>query len=132
MHLRVGSASLQNGYAPTMEPGDIVGHEPMGMVVDVGKAVSKLKTGDRVVVPFTISCGTCWFCQRQLYSLCDSSNPNAELSATGWASRPAGLFGFSHMLGGLPGRPGRELVAYRTRTWACLGCSPSAGSRRNP
>src|SRR4051794_9162490 len=67
---------LYDGMMPTMEKGDVLGHEPMGEVVEVGSGVKKLKIGDRVVVPFTISCGTCWFCQRHLFSLCDTSNPN--------------------------------------------------------
>src|SRR6478672_10819760 len=69
---------LYDGYQPTMESGDILGHENMGEVVGVGSSVSNLKKGDRVVVPFTISCGACWFCEKTLFSLCDTSNPNAE------------------------------------------------------
>ncbi len=94
---------LYDGYMPTMKAGDILGHEPMGEVVEVGKDVRKLKKGDRVVVPFTISCGTCWFCERQLFSLCDNSNPNAEVARQAMGQSPAGLLGFSHMLGGFPG-----------------------------
>ena len=94
---------LYDGYMPTMEPGDILGHEPMGEVVEVGSNVKKLKKGDRVVVPFTISCGTCWFCERQLFSLCDNSNPNAEIARKAMGQSPAGLLGFSHMLGGYAG-----------------------------
>ena len=109
---------LYDGYMPTMEAGDVLGHEPMGVVVEVGKAVTKLKKGDRVVVPFTISCGTCWFCERQLYSLCDNSNPNAEIARKAMGQSPAGLFGYSHMLGGLPRRPG--------------GVPPRALRRRRP
>ena len=66
---------LYDGYMPTMEPGDILGHEPMGEVVEVGSAITKFKNGDRIVVPFTLSCGNCWFCERQMYSLCAHSNP---------------------------------------------------------
>jgi len=94
---------LYDGYQPTMEDGDILGHENMGEVMEVGSGVSNLKVGDRVVVPFTISCGSCWFCERTMYSLCDTSNPNAEIARKAMGQSPAGLFGFSHMLGGFPG-----------------------------
>ena len=94
---------LFDGYMKTMEDGDILGHEPMGEVVEVGSAVKKLKVGDRVVVPFTISCGECWFCQKGLYSMCDTSNPNADMAKAVMGHSPAGLFGFSHMLGGFAG-----------------------------
>lgn len=94
---------LYDGYMPTMEKGDILGHEPMGEVVEVGSAVINLKVGDRVVVPFTISCGTCFFCQKGLFSLCDISNPNAEIARKAMGHSPAALFGYSHMLGGIPG-----------------------------
>lgn len=94
---------LLGGYMPTMKSGDILGHEFMGEVVEVGRDVQRLKTGDRVVVPFTISCGKCFFCQRQLYSLCDTSNPNAEAARKVMGHSPAGLFGYSHLLGGFAG-----------------------------
>jgi threonine dehydrogenase-like Zn-dependent dehydrogenase len=94
---------LYDGYMPTMEPGDVLGHEPMGEVVEVGSAISKFRKGDRIVVPFTISCGTCWFCERQMYSLCDTSNPNAEVARKAMGQSPAGLLGYSHMLGGFAG-----------------------------
>src|SRR5688500_1203867 len=94
---------LYDGYIPTMQEGDILGHEFMGEVVAVGKDVTNLKVGDRVVVPFTISCGGCFFCQKQLWSLCDNSNPNAEIAAKAYGYSPAGLYGYSHMLGGYPG-----------------------------
>jgi threonine dehydrogenase-like Zn-dependent dehydrogenase len=94
---------LYHGYIPTMEPGDILGHEFMGEVVEVGSAVKRLKTGDRVVVPFTIACGTCDFCKNQLWSLCDNSNPNAWMAERMFGFSPSGLFGYSHMLGGYAG-----------------------------
>jgi len=94
---------LYDGYMPTMEEGDILGHEPMGFVEEVGSAVAKLKRGDRVVVPFTICCGTCWFCQRGVFSLCDTSNPNKAMVAKIMGHSPARLFGYSHLLGGFPG-----------------------------
>jgi threonine dehydrogenase-like Zn-dependent dehydrogenase len=94
---------LYDGYMPTMQAGDVIGHEPMGVVVEVGKDVRKLKKGDRVVVPFTIACGTCWFCEHHLYSLCDNSNRNAEIARQVMGQSPAGLFGYSHMLGAYPG-----------------------------
>ena len=94
---------LYDGYMPTMEKGDIVGHEPMGEVIEVGAEVKRLKRGDRIVVPFTISCGTCFFCRKELYSLCDESNPNAEIARQAMGHSPAGLLGYSHMLGGYAG-----------------------------
>ncbi len=94
---------LYDGYQPTMKSGDILGHEPMGIVVEVGSLVKNLKVGDRVVVPFTIACGECFFCQKTLYSCCDRTNPNAELARKAMGQSPAGLFGFSHMLGGYAG-----------------------------
>jgi threonine dehydrogenase-like Zn-dependent dehydrogenase len=94
---------LLDGYMPTMKDGDILGHEPMGEVVEVGKEITHLKKGDRVVVPFTISCGECWFCKRELFALCDRSNPNAEMAAKVMGQSPAGIFGYSHMLGGFAG-----------------------------
>jgi threonine dehydrogenase-like Zn-dependent dehydrogenase len=94
---------LYDGFMPMMKEGDIIGHEPMGVVVDVGSGVKNLKKGDRVVVPFTISCGSCFFCQRSLYSHCDNTNPNAPAAEKVMGHSPAGLFGYSHMLGGYAG-----------------------------
>lgn len=92
-----------DGYMPTMESGDVMGHETMGEVVEVGSEVTNLKRGDRIVVPFNIACGDCFFCKKQLFSLCDRSNPNADIAATAMGHSPSGLFGYSHMLGGFPG-----------------------------
>lgn len=92
-----------DGYMPTMESGDVMGHENMGEVVEVGSEVMNLKVGDRIVVPFNIACGDCFFCRKQLFSLCDRSNPNAELAAKAMGHSPSGLFGYSHMLGGYAG-----------------------------
>jgi threonine dehydrogenase-like Zn-dependent dehydrogenase len=94
---------LMDGYQPTMESGDIMGHENMGEVVEVGSEVRKLKKGDRVVVPFVIACGECFFCQKKLFAACERTNPNAEMARKAMGHSPAGLFGFSHMLGGYSG-----------------------------
>jgi len=94
---------LYDGYIPSMERGDILGHEFMGEVVEVGKEVGNLKVGDRVVVPFTIACGKCFYCERQLWSLCDNSNPNAWMAEKLFGYSPSGLFGYSHMMGGYAG-----------------------------
>src|SRR3954462_515559 len=94
---------LYDGYIPTMQPGDILGHEFMGEVVDVGREVKSLKAGDRVVVPFTISCGRCFFCERDLWSLCDNTNPNAWIAEAAYGFTGAALFGYSHMYGGYAG-----------------------------
>ena len=92
-----------DGFVPSMEKGDVLGHEFMGEVVEVGHGVPNLKRGDRVVVPFAIACGRCFFCQKTLYSLCDNSNPNPEQARKMMGQSPAGLFGYSHMLGGFAG-----------------------------
>ena len=94
---------LYDGYIPTMKKGDILGHEFMGEVMEAGPAVKNLKAGDRVVVPFTIACGHCWFCQRELWSACDNSNPNALIPEKAYGQSGSGLFGYSHMMGGYAG-----------------------------
>jgi threonine dehydrogenase-like Zn-dependent dehydrogenase len=94
---------LYGNFMPTMEAGDIVGHEFMGEVVEVGSEVKKLRVGDRVVVPFTIACGNCWFCKHELWSLCDNTNPNAWMAEKMMGYTPSGLFGYTHMLGGYAG-----------------------------
>ena len=94
---------LYNGFIPSMEKGDVLGHEFMGEVMEVGKGVKNLHVGDRVVVPFPIACGNCISCQSGLYSLCENSNPNAWMAQEMWGHSPAGVFGYSHMLGGFAG-----------------------------
>jgi threonine dehydrogenase-like Zn-dependent dehydrogenase len=96
---------LYDGFMPTMEQGDILGHEFMGEVVEVGPGIDreKLKVGDRVVVPFTIACGKCFFCERQLWSCCDNSNPNYWIAEQMMGYSPSGLFGYTHMMGGYAG-----------------------------
>ncbi|MGH9557771.1 MAG: zinc-dependent alcohol dehydrogenase [Bryobacteraceae bacterium] len=93
---------LYGGYIPSMESGDILGHEFMGEVVEVGHR-NGLKRGDRVVVPFAIACGNCWYCQHQLTSLCDNSNPNSAMADAVYGFSGSGLFGYSHLYGGFPG-----------------------------
>ncbi|HUQ50154.1 MAG TPA: zinc-dependent alcohol dehydrogenase [Terriglobales bacterium] len=94
---------LYNGFIPTMHSGDILGHEFMGEVVEVGKAVNNLAVGDRVVVPFPIACGNCFYCKQELFSACDNSNPNAWMAEKLNGYSGAGLYGFSHMNGGYAG-----------------------------
>jgi threonine dehydrogenase-like Zn-dependent dehydrogenase len=94
---------LYNGFMPTMREGDILGHEFMGEVVEVGGAVENLKAGDRVVVPFPIACGNCFFCQKEMHSLCENSNPNAWMAEKLWGHSPCGIFGYSHLVGGYAG-----------------------------
>lgn len=94
---------LYGGYMPGLKHGDILGHEFMGEVVEVGKEVKKLQVGDRVVVPFTIACGNCFFCDEQLWACCDNSNPNAALGAKMFGYTTSGLFGYTHLCGGYAG-----------------------------
>ncbi len=94
---------LYNGFMPTMEKGDVLGHEFMGEVVEIGPSVSKLAVGDRVVVPFPIACGRCAQCRAEMFSLCENSNPNAWMAEKMWGHSPAGLFGYSHLCGGFAG-----------------------------
>jgi len=94
---------LYDGVIPTMKKGDILGHEFMGEVIEVGPKVKSLKVGDRVVVPFTIACGNCFFCNRKLWSLCDNSNPNALMAEKLYGYSGSGLFGYSHLYGGYAG-----------------------------
>jgi len=94
---------LYNGFMPTMERGDVLGHEFMGEVVEVAKGVTNLKVGDRVVVPFAIACGNCAACQAQMFSLCENSNPNAWMAEKMLGHAAAGAFGYSHLTGGFAG-----------------------------
>ncbi|WP_334190935.1 zinc-dependent alcohol dehydrogenase [Noviherbaspirillum sp.] len=94
---------LLDGFVPTMEKGDILGHEFMGEIVALGGEVKNLKIGDRVVVPFPIACGNCYFCSEKLYSVCENSNPNAWMAEKMWGHSPAGIFGYSHLTGGYAG-----------------------------
>ena len=94
---------LYNGFVPSMMKGDIMGHEFMGEVVEVGSDVRNLRAGDRVVVPFPIACGGCLSCQQQMFSLCENSNPNAGMAEQLWGHSPAGIFGYSHLTGGYAG-----------------------------
>jgi threonine dehydrogenase-like Zn-dependent dehydrogenase len=94
---------LYNGLIPTMRSGDVLGHEFMGEIVEVGGGVGNLSVGDRVVVPFPIACGNCLQCERELFSLCENSNPNAWMAEKMWGYSPSGIFGYSHMLGGYAG-----------------------------
>ena len=98
---------IYNGLVPQARP-LVLGHEFMGEVVEIGTGVKKLKVGDKVVVPFTISCGKCFFCKKKLFSACELSNPNEEMARKQMGHSPAGLFGFSHLLGGFSGG-GHEL-----------------------
>src|SRR3977135_1929049 len=91
---------LYNHYITALEKGDILGHEFMGEVVDVGRSVKTLKSGDRVVVPFPIACGHCYYCMRGNFSACDNTNPNAEIPEALYGEAGAGLFGYSRMYGG--------------------------------
>jgi len=94
---------LYGGFMPTMESGDILGHEFMGEVVEVGAEVKKLKKGQRIVVPFNMACGSCFFCNKGFTSCCDNSNPNAKIAEKAMGHSPSGMFGYSHMLGGFAG-----------------------------
>jgi len=94
---------LFDGFIPTMRSGDILGHEFMGEVVEVGRGVENLAKGDRVIVPFPIACGRCFFCTRDLWACCDNSNPNAAIAEKLYGFSPSGLFGYSHMMGGYAG-----------------------------
>ncbi len=94
---------LYNGFVPGMQKGDVMGHEFMGEVVEVGKDVKNLKPGDRVVVPFAIACGRCTACKNKLYAACENSNPNAWMAEALWGHSPSGMFGYSHITGGFAG-----------------------------
>jgi threonine dehydrogenase-like Zn-dependent dehydrogenase len=94
---------LYNGNIPTMKAGDILGHEFLGEVVDVGTGIANLRIGDRVIVPFPIACGGCFYCREELYAFCDNSNPNGWMTDNLYGQPAGGLFGYSHMLGGYAG-----------------------------
>ena len=94
---------MYDGFIPTMQRGDVLGHEFMGEVVEVGREVTNLRVGDRVVVPFPIACGNCFFCQSQMFSLCENSNPNAWMAEKLFGHAASGIFGYSHLTGGYAG-----------------------------
>jgi threonine dehydrogenase-like Zn-dependent dehydrogenase len=94
---------LLGGYIPFMRAGDVLGHEFMGEVVEVGRGVRQRKVGDRVVVNSFIACGSCWYCRQELFSLCDNGNPNPGITEGLWGQSPGGCFGYSHAMGGWAG-----------------------------
>src|SRR4051812_5443886 len=110
---------LYDGFMPGMESGDIMGHETMGEVVEVGSENKKLKVGDRVVIPFTIICGECDQCKRGNFSVCERTNRNGNIAAKLFGHTTAGLFGYTHLTGGGAGGPGGDL------------CGPVAGAPHN-
>ncbi|HST96170.1 MAG TPA: alcohol dehydrogenase catalytic domain-containing protein, partial [Geodermatophilus sp.] len=91
---------LLGGYIPFMRAGDVLGHEFMGEVVEVGRGVRDRRVGERVVVNSFIACGNCWYCKQELYSLCDNGNPNPGITESLWGQSPGGCFGYSHAMGG--------------------------------
>jgi len=109
---------LYDGYIPTMEPGDVLGHEFMGQVIETGSEVKKVKKGDRVVVPFTISCGQCFYCKNQMWSACDNTNPNAWIMEKMYGYSGSALYGYSHMMGGYAGGQAQ----YARVPFADVGC----------
>ena len=109
---------LYDGYIPTMEPGDVLGHEFMGEVIEIGSEVKKVKKGDRVVVPFTISCGQCFYCKNQMWSACDNTNPNAWIMEKMYGYSGSALYGYSHMMGGYAGGQAQ----YARVPFADVGC----------
>jgi threonine dehydrogenase-like Zn-dependent dehydrogenase len=109
---------LYDGYIPTMEPGDVLGHEFMGEVIETGAEVKKIKKGDRVVVPFTISCGQCYYCNNQMWSACDNTNPNAWIMEKMYGYSGSALYGYSHMMGGYAGGQAQ----YVRVPFADIGC----------
>ncbi|WP_221088063.1 zinc-dependent alcohol dehydrogenase [Deinococcus aquaedulcis] len=109
-----------DGYIPTMRPGDVIGHEFMGVVEEVGAAVTKVRRGDRVVVPSFVSCGNCWYCQKDLYSLCDNTNPNAALQAPALGYPTGAVYGYTHAFGGYAG----SHAQYMRVPHADVGCFP--------
>jgi len=111
---------LYDGYIPTMEPGDVLGHEFMGEVIETGPEVKKVKKGDRVVVPFTIACGQCFFCKNQMWSACDNTNPNAWMMEKMYGHSGSALYGYSHMMGGYAGGQAQ----YARVPFADIGCLP--------
>jgi threonine dehydrogenase-like Zn-dependent dehydrogenase len=111
---------LYDGVIPSMKRGDVLGHEFCGEVVDVGSAVSSISVGDRVIVPFAIACGRCEYCSRQLFSLCDNTNPNAWMAEAVYGHTCAGLFGYSHLTGGYAGGQ----AEYVRVPFADVGCFP--------
>jgi threonine dehydrogenase-like Zn-dependent dehydrogenase len=112
---------LYDGLLQTMEGGDILGHEFMGEVVDLGPEVRNLQVGDRVAVPFVIACGHCLFRSQQLYSACDTSNPNPDITEMLYGAKGAGMFGYSHMYGGFAGGQAHSLP------WRWHDASDSSG-----
>lgn len=111
---------LYNGFVPTMEHGDVLGHEFAGRIVEIGSGVSRVKIGDRVVVPFTISCGKCTSCSLGHFSLCSETNPNAEKQKAIIGYPTAGLFGYSHMYGGYPGGQAEYVRVPHIDVGACI------------